>query len=145
MEIFKLTLQQMLMMFCIMLLGFILRKKSPLPENSGSVMAKLETYVFIPCLTLFNMLSKCTVQTFKEDSPLIIYGVILIAGAIILSYPLSRLFVKKIYNSPDSDYQRILIKHICSPYTKYYKISHKSIITKGKSIFINISLIIAIR
>ena len=46
MEIFNLTLKQMLMMFSLILVGFLLRKKSNLPENSGTVMAKLETFIF---------------------------------------------------------------------------------------------------
>ena len=42
MEIFNLTLRQMLMMFTLILVGFILRKKSKLPDNSGTVMSKMD-------------------------------------------------------------------------------------------------------
>ena len=54
MGIFILTLKQMLIMFSLISVGFLLRKKSKLPENSGIVMAKLETFVFVPALSLFN-------------------------------------------------------------------------------------------
>lgn len=36
MQIFNLTLKQMLMMFTLILVGFLLRKKSKLPENAGT-------------------------------------------------------------------------------------------------------------
>ena len=54
MEIFNLTLKQMLMMFSLILVGFLLRKTSKLPENSGTVMVKMETFIFVPALSLFN-------------------------------------------------------------------------------------------
>lgn len=73
-EIFNLTLKQMLMMFSLILVGFLLRKKSKLPENSGTVMAKMETFIFVPALSLFNQMTKCTVETFKTNAPLYYMG-----------------------------------------------------------------------
>lgn len=111
MEIFKLTLSQMLMMFSLILVGFILRKKSPLPDNSDTVMSKLETFVFVPALSLFTMMSKCTVETFTENSALILYGAVMIGVAAALSYPLSMLFVRKVKGSPELAYQRNIYKY----------------------------------
>lgn len=73
-EIFNLTLKQMLMMFSLILVGFLLRKKSKLPENSGTVMAKMETFIFVPALSLFSQMTKCTVETFKTNAPLYYMG-----------------------------------------------------------------------
>ncbi len=42
MEIFKLTLNQMLLMFALMVAGFILRKKKIMADNSHIVLSKLE-------------------------------------------------------------------------------------------------------
>lgn len=111
MEIFNLTLKQMLMMFSLILVGFLLRKKSKLPENSGTVMAKLETFIFVPALSLFTQMTKCTIDTFKANASLILYGLVIVLCAIILSYPLSKLFVKKDANSPESLYQRNIYKY----------------------------------
>lgn len=110
MEIFKLTLSQMLMMFTLILVGFILRKKSPLPDNSHVVMSKLETFAITPALTLFNMMSKCTVKTFAENWTLILYGLVMILAAVFLSYPLSKLFVRK-SDDPSDAYQRNIYKY----------------------------------
>lgn len=95
MEIFHLTLQQMLLMFTLIAVGFALRKLSVLPDNSGTVMAKLETFVLVPALYLFTQMKKCTVKTFTENAELILYGAIIVICAVALSYPLSRLFEKK--------------------------------------------------
>lgn len=111
MEIFNLTLKQMLMMFSLILVGFLLRKKSKLPENSGNVMAKLETFVFLPALSLFNQMTKCTVETFKANASLILYGFVIALCAIIISSPLSKLFCKKDTDSPELLYQRNIYRY----------------------------------
>lgn len=110
MEIFSLTLSQMLMMFTLILVGLFLRKKNILPENAGSVMAKMETYIFVPALTLFTQMTRCTVQTFTDNSSLILYGLVLVLSAVALAYPLSTLFVRKI-SSPADAYQRNIYKY----------------------------------
>ena len=108
MEIFYLTLRQMLMMFSLIAVGFILRKKGILPESSDKTMAKMETYIFVPALSMFTQMTKCTVQSFKENYALIFYGLIIVLCAIAISYPLSRLFFKK---SEAKSYQRNIYKY----------------------------------
>lgn len=111
MEIFNLTLKQMLMMFSLILVGFLLRKKSKLPENSGTVMAKLETFIFVPALYLFTQMTKCTIETFKANAALILYGFLIALCAMIISYPLSKRFVRKNTDSPEKLYQRNIYKY----------------------------------
>ncbi|MBE6651628.1 MAG: hypothetical protein E7613_10010 [Ruminococcaceae bacterium] len=111
MEIFKLTLSQMLMMFTLILVGFILKKKSPLPDNSHTVMSKLETFAITPALALFTMMSKCTVKTFVDNSRLILYGFVTIICALLLSYPLSKLFIRNHRESSALEYQRNVYKY----------------------------------
>lgn len=110
MDIFISTLTQMLMMFTLILLGFILRKKAIVPENTGTTLAKLETFIFTPFLTLGTQMSRCTVKTFTENASLILYGAIIVICAILLSYPLSRLFVPKTDTFEDS-YRRNIYKY----------------------------------
>lgn len=111
MEIFNLTLKQMLMMFTLIMVGFLLRKKSKLPDNSGTVMAKLETFIFVPALSLYTQMTKCTVATFKANASLLLYGLAIVLCAIAISYPLSRLFVRKALDSPERLYQRNIYKY----------------------------------
>ncbi len=111
MEIFKLTLNQMLMMFFLILVGFVLRKKSPLPDNSHTVMSKLETFALTPALSLYNMMTKCNIKTFSENWTLILYGLITVVSAVLLSYPLSKLFIRNYKDSPELEYQRNVYKY----------------------------------
>ncbi len=112
MEIFNLTLSQMLMMFTLILVGFIIRKKTNIAENSGAIMAKLETFIFVPALSLFNQMTKCTVENFKENASLILYGLVILLFAILLAYPMSKLFVKKREGElQEVTYQRNIYKY----------------------------------
>lgn len=111
MEIFRLTLSQMLMMFTLILVGFFLRRKNIIPENTATSLAKLETFVFVPCLSLYNQITQCTVENFKENSVLMLYGLVIVVVAILLSYPLSRLFVQKTSGTPEKLYQRNIYKY----------------------------------
>ena len=95
MEIFNLTLTQMLMMFSLILAGFILRKKGIIQENGATVMAKLETYIFVPALSISNQLSQCTVESFKQNASLIFYGFFITACAICVSCVLAKAVVGK--------------------------------------------------
>lgn len=107
---FGLTLQQMLTMFTLIFLGYILRKGKILPEGSDTTMARLETYIFTPAITLSSMLKYCNVQTFKANAPLIIYGAVIVLIAIGLAYPISRLFIRKA-NTDELAYRRNIYKY----------------------------------
>lgn len=111
MEIFNLTLQQMLMMFSLMAAGFLLRKLSALPDNAYITMSKLETFLFVPALNLYAQMTKCTVKTFSENYTLMLYGLATLAAGMALAYPLSRLFIKKARGNPEREYQRNIYKY----------------------------------
>ena len=111
MDIFLLTLQQLMMMASLMVAGFLLRKKNIVPENTGVALSKLETYIFVPALSLYNMMTQCTVEAFKANWTLMLYGLVIIVIAILVSYPLSKIFVRKSANSPEEKYQRNIYKY----------------------------------
>lgn len=111
MDIFFRTLEQMVTIFLLIGIGFFLRKLKILPENADKVMAKMETFIFCPALALYTQMTKCTVETFSADAPLILYGAALVFGAILLSYPLSAMFVRDHKLSPQKAYQRDIYKY----------------------------------
>lgn len=111
MKIFYLTFSQMLTMFTFIILGYALRKTRILPEISDLTMSLLEMYIFVPALTFSTFMTKCTVITLKENSVLILYGLILVAVAMLLSYPLSKLFIRNTDNDIGLDYQRNIYKY----------------------------------
>lgn len=111
MDTFFLVLNQMLMMFSLMVTGFILRKKNLVPEKTDITLAKLETYLFVPALNLYTQFTKCTVQTFAENYVLILYGAVIVVIAILISYPLSALFIKNPNKDSKTDYQRCIYRY----------------------------------
>ena len=110
MDVFNLTLQQMLMLFLLILMGFFLSKKKIVPQDTFTVLSKLETFVFLPALNLANMMTNCNTKTFVENSSLILYGLICVLILIIVSYPISRLYVRKAENFDDL-YSRNIYKY----------------------------------
>ena len=110
MDVFFLTLNQMLTMFIFIAIGYLLRRTKILPETSYLTMSRLETYFFVPALTLITWMTNCTVNSLKENLVLILYGLVLILCAILLAYPLSKLFVRNVENA-ELDYQRNIYKY----------------------------------
>ncbi len=91
------TLPSMLMMFTCMVIGFVLNKKRLCPDNTASVLAKLETYVLAPALTLKTFSENCTVRALSENYLLVLFCLLAVVAAIALAYLLSPLFEKKGY------------------------------------------------
>ena len=111
MEIFNLTLSQMLMMFLLMASGYALRKTGLLPESSHITISRLETYIFVPALSLYTQMTKCNVRTFVENLPILGYSLVLILAAIALAYPVSKLFVKNPENKAELSYRQNIYKY----------------------------------
>ena len=111
MEVFSLTLRQMLVMFSLILVGFLLRKKSILPDNAGRVMAKMETFIFVPALSLFTQMTKCTVRSFAENAHLILWGFVIVLAAVALAYLVSPLFIRNAKGSSELMYQRNIYRY----------------------------------
>lgn len=111
MEVFYLTLEQMLLMFLLIVVGFAFRKKKLLPDNAYSAFSKLETYLLVPSLTLYTQINKCTVASLTENWMLILYGAAVVLFSMVLAYPLSKLFVPNAASSPVLTYQRNIYKY----------------------------------
>lgn len=109
MAVFNLTLSQMLMLFLLIFVGFLLRKKNIVPENSYKTISKMQTYVFAPALSYYTLIRYCTVESFAKNSSLILYGFILTVAAIAVAIPVCRLFVKA--KDADSAYQQNVYKY----------------------------------
>ncbi len=94
-DTFSAALTPMLTLFICIAVGFIIRKANLLPEDSGTVMAKLENWVFCPALSFATMARNCTVDSLGTHATNIILSALGVAVAIAIAIPLSRLFIKK--------------------------------------------------
>lgn len=96
-ETFKIVINQMMVLFLFILVGYILRKKSIIPNNSDNVISKLEVNVIVPCLSFITFANRCTLDNLIQHSNLLIYGVGVLVAAIIICYVLAPMFTKDSY------------------------------------------------
>ncbi|MBE6982863.1 MAG: hypothetical protein E7435_01045 [Ruminococcaceae bacterium] len=95
--VFLNTLTPMLMMFTCMVIGFVLNKKKICPENTATVLSKLETNVLLPALTIYTFSKYCTVESLSQQYRQILFCALILAVAIGLAFALAPLFAKKGY------------------------------------------------
>lgn len=94
-DTFFATLNPMLTLFICIAVGFIMRKANLLPENSGKVMAKMETWIFCPALSFSTMARYCTVDSLDTHAANILLSSCGVALAIGIAIPLACIFIKK--------------------------------------------------
>ena len=94
-ETFLATLTPMITLFICIAVGFIVKKADLLPENTGTVMAKLETWVFCPALSFSTMARYCTIKEIGTHSTNILLSAFGVALAVGMAIPLACLFIKK--------------------------------------------------
>ncbi len=94
-EIFLATLNPLMMLFICMIIGFIARKTKLIPDSSSKTISTLENFVFTPALVIFNFMNYCTVDSIKEESTIILYGLGATVVAFIIAKLLAPLLSKK--------------------------------------------------
>ena len=94
-DTFMATLSAMLVMFLCIAVGYCLRKFRIVPENTATVLSKLEIYVFLPSQILTTFLNYCTVETLKSQYSLLLYGALYIGISVIFALTLARFFSKE--------------------------------------------------
>ena len=102
MKIFLSTLGQMGFLCCLIAIGYILRKMKIVPDNTASVLSKLENNVFVPALVLGTFMTNFTVKSFSTAWQYILGGTVVVGISIPLAILVSRLcsrdaYVRKMY------------------------------------------------
>ncbi len=95
--IFTTTLQQMLFLFSLIIIGYILIRLKLLPENSSAVLSKLENYLFIPALVLGTFIANFTIDKLESAGKLLIFGIVIEFVVIFISVLCTRLITKDKY------------------------------------------------
>ncbi len=104
-ETFQATLSPMLVMLMCMVVGYIAKKMKLAPDNTATVLSKLENYFLVPALIIKNFMEYCTVKSISEQYTLIIYCAIALAIGMAIALPLSKAFEK------DDYYKRNIYKY----------------------------------
>ncbi len=111
MDVFFLVFQQLMMMAILILIGYFLKKKNLVPDNTAIALSKLELYVLVPAISFGTQLQYCTIENFTQNSSLILYGGVIVAIAVLLSYPLSSMFIRNASKSSELEYKRNIYKY----------------------------------
>ena len=82
---FTSILNQMIFLFAFIVIGYILLKGKFIPENSATVLSKLENILFVPALVMGTFIDHCTPETLKTAWRLLLFAVILIVILIVAS------------------------------------------------------------
>ncbi|MBQ7624977.1 MAG: AEC family transporter [Clostridia bacterium] len=94
MTVFFDVANQMLFLFICIMVGFAAKKLKVLPENSGKVISKLETYIIIPALVVKTFIAHCTFKSLAENAGLIIYCAVGVAVFAVIAHFAAPLFTK---------------------------------------------------
>lgn len=90
-EVFFTTLQKVSLLLIFIGIGYLMRRKKMLPEDTGKVLSKLATLVFCPAYTIKNLSQNVTMETVGKKVPLIFYGLICVLLVIGLAFILAKL------------------------------------------------------
>ena len=97
MSVFLSTLNQTSFLFSFIIIGYVLVKLKIVPENSASVLSKLENTIFIPALVMGTFIQNFTVERIKPALSLL--GVSFVCGLVAIAFAIavSRVFSKDKY------------------------------------------------
>lgn len=95
----------MLVMFLCMIVGFLANKLKLAPDNTATVLSKLENYFFVPALIINTFMKYCTVSSVTEQYKLILYCLAALVIALAVALPLSKVF------SGGDSYKRNIYKY----------------------------------
>ena len=91
---FQATLSPMLVMLMCMIIGYIAKKSSIVPDNTATVLSKLENYFLVPALIIKNFMEYCTIESITEQYKLILYCLIALVIALAIALPLRRVHLQ---------------------------------------------------
>lgn len=97
MDIFTTTLNQTSFLFGLIVIGYILVKLKVLPENSASVLSKLENTVFIPALVMKTFIENFTIERISVAWKLFAFSFLMIFIVILFTIAFSKLVTKDDY------------------------------------------------
>lgn len=96
MQTFIAIFNQMLFLFCCILIGYILRKTNIIPEESAAVVSKIENNVCIPALILSITLCNSDIHMLVDNSVTILYSAAVVAISCVIGF----LLAPKLTNNP---------------------------------------------
>ena len=97
MSVFISTLNQTAVLISFILIGFVLKKKKKLPDNTSVVLARLENMLFVPALVMGTFIEKFTLSEIGRFGKLFGISFIMIGIMMPVAVLLSKLLTKDKY------------------------------------------------
>lgn len=97
MQVFSASINQMLVLFSFIALGYFLNAKGIVPLNTSLALSRLETNVLVPCLVFNTFYKYCTVENIKLKWSYIVYGMAITVVSLVLGIILAKIFSKDDY------------------------------------------------
>ena len=94
-DTFLATLSPMLVMLICIAVGFVLRKTNAAPENTASVLSRLELNALLPALILKTFLTYCTVESITGQYKMVLYGLVASALSVGMGILVAKVFAKE--------------------------------------------------
>lgn len=92
--VFQITLQQMIILFLFMAVGFGMMKGKMIPDNAASVLSKLLVNAFVPAIVFKTFAANLNPENVTEKLPLLAVSAIMIAASYLIGILLSRFLAK---------------------------------------------------
>ena len=84
-----LTLSKIGVLFAFILVGFVLRRKELIPATSGKTLSYIGTNVFFAAYLVNNLSANCTMAKISENLPLVLWGMVFLAGVLAVAFVLA--------------------------------------------------------
>lgn len=100
MEILTTILDQMVVLFLLILIGYVLSKLKAVPENTPTVLSKVENNLFVPVLVLGTFFTGITVANMDIKKVLSMKSIYAVSFVRLIVFPLIFIGVFKLWPLP---------------------------------------------
>ena len=102
MQVLSATVGQMMVLFTLIIIGYILARLKAVPDNTATVLSKLENNLFVPALVLGTFIKNFTVDKIGSAGNLFVVSFIICIVMMAVSMLVSRIcskdpYIRKIY------------------------------------------------
>lgn len=96
-QVFSATLGAMLTMLICMMVGFALRTKKTVPENTDSVFSRFLSFVVAPAMNFNSFLQNFSLKSLSENYTIVLFSLLIAFLAVLIATFLAKVFVKEGY------------------------------------------------
>ncbi len=94
---FTSTLTQVISLFAIIIIGYILYKADVIPKNTDKVLSRLLSMVMLPALCFKTLISNLTADVISYKWPFLVFGLAAVSFSYFIAHFLSKAFSKDRY------------------------------------------------